>query len=79
VRLIHNRILKFQGKDTLNIDGWESGLTTEKIQEALNSWNADPLPDGYYRLTKTNADLQLILDAYGIIYNLRLPKSTNLK
>jgi len=65
IRLIQHRILKFQGKDTRNTDGWESGLTAEKIQNALGSWKADALSGGYSRLTKPDNDLLLLLDAFG--------------
>jgi transposase len=46
LRLIQYRILKSQNKDTLNMDGWESGLSAERIQNALALWQADTLPGG---------------------------------
>jgi transposase len=79
IRMIQYRVLKYQGKETLNIDGWESGLTAEKIQRALDSFNADVLPNGYYRLTKPNDDLRVILKAFGIDADLRLPTGTELR
>jgi hypothetical protein len=79
VRVIQYRVLRYQQKDTLNQDGWESGVTAEKIQKSLNSWNADALPNGYYRLTVLNANLQLILDSFGIDGDLRLPTATELR
>jgi transposase len=79
IRVIQYRILKCQGKETLNIDGWESGLTAERIQNALDSFNADVLPNGYYRLTKPNDDLRLILNAFCIDADLRLPTGTELR
>jgi transposase len=79
IRIIQYRVLKYQGKESLNIDGWESGVTAERIQEALSSWNADELPKGYYRLTKPNKDLLLILEAFGIDPDLRLPTAAELR
>jgi transposase len=73
VRLIQHKILKSFNKDTLNENGWNSGLTAARIQAALASWQADSLPGGYYRLTKPDNDLRLILDAFGIDGCLRLP------
>jgi transposase len=73
IRLVQYAILKHQGKDTKNTDGWESGLTAERIQAALGNWQADPLPGGYYRTTKAGEDLNLILDSFGIDGNFRLP------
>ena len=79
MRLIQHRILKFQGKDTTNTDGWESGLSAKRIQHALDSWQADALPGGYFRLTKPGEDLRLILDAFGADGDLRLPSEKDLR
>jgi len=73
LRIIQYRILKHQGKDTLNMDGWESGLSASRIQKALKDWQADALPGGYYRLTKADEDLEQILEAFQIKGNLRMP------
>ena len=73
IRLIQHKILRYLGKDTLNEDGWESGLTADRIKKALSGFQADALPGGYYRLTKLTEDLRLILDALGIDADLRLP------
>lgn len=66
IRLIQYKILEHQGKDTKNTDGWESGLTAEKIQDALCAWQADALPGGYFRTTKPTQNLRLILDAFSV-------------
>lgn len=78
IRLIQYRILKFQKKDTKNIDGWVSGLSAERIQSALNAWQADALPGGYYRTTKPNDDLTLLLSAFDISADFRLPTVSSL-
>jgi transposase len=79
IRLIQYKILKNNGKDTLNSDGWESGLTAERIRNSLNEYMADSLPDGYYRLNKPSDDLKMILDALGIDGELRLPTLSELQ
>jgi transposase len=79
IRLIQYKVLRFQGKDALNLDGWESGVTAERIQKALISFNADALPHGYYRLTKPNGDMRMILDAFGVNSELRLPTAKELR
>ena len=79
VRIIQYRILKYQGKDTLNEDGWEAGLSTERIKEALILFQADNLPDGYCRTTKPSDDLQLIHDSFNINTVLNLPTLTELR
>ena len=79
IRIIQYRVLRHQKKDTLNQDGWESGVTAEQIQKSLIFWNADMLPNGYYRLTTPKANLQLILDAFGIDGDLRLPTANELR
>jgi hypothetical protein len=79
IRLIQCRVLKFQGKDTLNEDGWESGVTADRIKEALGRFMADALPGGYHRLTRPNADMRLILESMGVDGDLRLPTATELR
>jgi transposase len=79
VRLMQYRILKHLGKDTLGEDGWESGVTADRIKDALASFQADALPGEYYRLTKPNDAMKLILDSLGIDADLRLPTTAQLR
>jgi hypothetical protein len=73
IRLIQYKVLKFQGKSTRNEDSWESGITADRIKEALVSFQADALPGGYHRLTRPNEDMRLILESMGLNEDLRLP------
>jgi hypothetical protein len=73
IRMIQYRVLKFQGKSTQNEDSWESGITADRIKEALVSFQADALPGGYHRLIKPNNDMRLILESIGLNADLRLP------
>lgn len=79
IRIIQNKVLKCQDKNTLNEDGWEAGVTAERIKKALCSFQADSLPKGYYRITKPNEDLQLILYSLNINLNLCLPTVSELR
>lgn len=79
IRVIQHRVLRYQGKNTGNLGGWESGITAERIQKALGSFTADALPGGYYRLTKPNEDMKLILDAFGVGINSKIPTITELR
>jgi transposase len=79
IRVIQYRILRYQKKDTLNIRGWESGVTAERIKKALDSWRCDILPNGYYRLSKQDDDLKMILDAFGVNTDLRMPTASELR
>jgi len=79
IRLIQYKILKFQGKDTKNSDGWESGLSAERIQNALLNWKADLLSGGVYRTTKPSDDLLLAFSSFGINSDLRLPSVSDLR
>lgn len=78
IRLIQYKVLTHQNKSTLNVDGWESGVTAEKIKKALGSFSADALPKGYYRTTEPNDDMKLIFDAFHIVCALRLPTKKEL-
>ena len=46
---------------------WETGMTGERIQAALNKWNVLNMDERYYMMCNTNDnDLQIILKAFGI-------------
>ena len=69
MRIIQNKIVKSgvvpsaEEKDVC----WTMGLSGERIQRALNKWQVELLPGDYYKFMNTNdADLRLILDAFGI-------------
>jgi len=79
IRIIQHKILKSLGKTTGSTENWESGLSAERIQNALNGWKADPLPGGYYRLTKPSADFNLIANAFGFHPDIRLPIEPDLR
>ena len=79
IRLIQYRVLQYTGKNTLTSARWESGITAERMQKALDSYQADALPGGYYRLTKPNADMRLILDAFGLDAQFNIPTIAELR
>ncbi|MDH7525300.1 MAG: hypothetical protein QHH10_08325, partial [Peptococcaceae bacterium] len=67
------------GKSTMNEDGWESGITADRIKKALAAFQADLQPGGRYRLTKPSDDLKLILESFNINADLRLPTISELR
>ena len=79
IRLIQFRVLKHLGKDTVNADGWESGITADGIKEALCSLQASGLPGGYFFATEPNDDMTLLLQSFGIYADLRLPSLGELR
>lgn len=79
IRIIQHKILKHLGKTTDSTEKWESGLSAERIQNALLDWKADPLPNGYFRTTKPSEDLRLILNAFTICSNFFLPSVKDLR
>jgi transposase len=73
IRLFQHKVLKYQGKDTLNTDGWEQGLSSQKLQEALGDFQASHVGDGFYQTTAVKDDLALILRSLGFNETLFLP------
>jgi transposase len=73
MRIIQHKILSHQNKATGNVRGWECGLSAVRIKNALGGFMADALPGGYFRLTKQNEDLKLIMDAIGVDAGIRIP------
>ena len=61
IRIIQYKILKYENKSTLNVDGWEQGITAEKIKEALNNFQADQVYCDYYKITEIDEEMDKIL------------------
>jgi hypothetical protein len=57
------------------------GVPADRIKKALAGFNADALPDGYYRLAGIdgNEDIARILSAIGIDAALPLPTESELR
>ena len=64
IRIIQYKILKYENKSTLNVDGWEQGITAEKLKEELNKLEADPFDDNSYKLRKPTEDILRLLNIY---------------
>ena len=73
IRLIQYKILKYENKSTLNVDGWEQGITAEKIKEELNKLEADPYDENSYKLRKPSENILKLLKIYNYDFNFRLP------
>lgn len=69
LRIIQQKIVEYKKKTKRNkdINLWEMGLSSDRIQAALNKWTVDRLPNDYYRFNYLDdPDLKLILDAFGL-------------
>ena len=59
---------------------WETGLSSDRVQAALNKWTVDMLPGDYYRFNNVDdPDLKLILDAFEISIAPKLYRRNDLK
>lgn len=61
IRIIQYKILKYENKSTLNVDGWEQGITAEKLKRALNEFNVDHFYNEYYKISEINKEIDKIL------------------
>ena len=61
IRIIQYKILKYENKSTLNVDGWEQGITAEKLKEELNKFNADYFYNEYYKISEITDGINKIL------------------
>lgn len=61
IRIIQYKILKYENKSTLNVDGWEQGITAEKLKEELNKFNADYFYNEYYKISEITEGINKIL------------------
>ena len=71
IRIIQYKILKYENKSTLNVDGWEQGITAEKLKEALNEFNADHFYNDYYKMSELSNEIKEILKSNNIDYEFK--------
>ena len=73
IRVVQHRVLAHLGRPKTGDGGWESGITAERLAEALGRFEANHIGDGYYQLSEISADLGLVLDSLGLKCDLVLP------
>ena len=79
MRIIQKRIRDF-GPDKSKDLYWNVGMSAERIQQALNKWKVDKLPDDLYRFMNVDdPDLALILKAFNIEIPAKLYRRGELK
>ena len=66
IRIIQYKILKYENKSTLNVDGWEQGVTAEKLKEALKNFKACSDKKGTCMISKPPAYLEKIAKSLSI-------------
>lgn len=71
IRIIQFKILKYENKSTLNVDGWEQGMTAAKIKETLNNFKADQVYNDYYKITEINDEIDKILKSNNIDFKFK--------
>lgn len=71
IRIIQYKILKYENKSTLNVDGWEQGITAEKIRISLNDFKADQIYKDYYKITEINNEIDKILKSNNIDFKFK--------
>ncbi len=74
IRIIQFKILKYENKSALNVDGWEQGITAEKIKEALNNFKACSDKNGICLITKPEKEIEMIFNSI----NLEVPDLTTI-
>lgn len=61
IRILQFKVLKYQGKETVNVDGWEQGITAEKIKEVLNGFKACTDKNGTCLITTPKKEIEQIV------------------
>ena len=80
IRIIQFKVLKYEGKPTLNVDGWEQGMTAEKLKEELNKFESDQFDENSYKLRKPTDEINKLLKIYGIDkFNFLLPSKKEIR
>ena len=79
IRIIQYKILKSKNKSTLNVDGWEQGITAEKLKQELNEFQADQFDENSYKITKPTDNILNLFKIFGIdSFNDMLPAKKDL-
>ena len=85
IALIVIRVIQYKIKQSDNFESnleldWETGLSADRIVNALNKWTVDRLPEDYYRFNSLNdIDLSLILKSFNINIPKKLYRRSELK
>ena len=67
IRIIQKRIINSKQIKIKEDIYWTTGINSTRIQEALNKWQIDMMPNGLYRFMNIEQeDLKLILNAFNI-------------
>ena len=78
IRIIQYKILQYENKSTLNVDGWEQGIAAEKLKEALLRYQCSVDKNGICLFTGIDSELKKIYSALKIKYDLKSPTITEL-
>ena len=79
IRIIQYKILKYENKSTLNVDGWEQGITAEKLKEELNNFEADKFDYNSYKLREPTENIKKLLNIYqNEKFNFLLPSNNEI-
>ena len=60
-----NKIWKYENKSTLNVDGWEQGITADKIKQALNNFKACSDKTGTVLISTPDIQIEKIVKSLG--------------
>ena len=66
IRIIQYKILKHKNKSTLNVDGWEQGITANKIKQALNNFKACSDKNGTCLISTPDYEIEQIIKSIGL-------------
>lgn len=66
IRILQYKILKYDNKSTINVDGWEQGITAEKIKCGLNSFKACTDRNGTCLISTPSYEIEKIFKSIGI-------------
>ena len=78
IRLIQYKILKYENKSTLNVDGWEQGITADKLKTTLLKYQCSVDKNGICLFTGIDKELLKVYSALNIKYELKAPTITEL-
>ena len=79
IRIWQHKVLQHDGKDTLNSNGWECGITANAFASSLAVFNADRISEEYYKVSSPDKNIEKLLHIVNSNHDLRFPTQSILK
>lgn len=82
IRILQYKILKSKGlhkTEAISTDGWEQGITADKIKKSLANYKIAADKNGVCIVTGVDENIKAIYDCFGVKYKMEVPTTNEIK